>query len=353
MCIGHNHPAAGPDLTGHLARNLGDGRDPLLSEQDTYHEGLVDPEGRRFIAPLKQRTVVAEEELRREAAEISRLLNPPKVEVPYSTWLWSLFGCSLVVLSGILPALILPANSSEYLQTQEGKNNLNLLLSFAVGSLLGDVFLHLLPETWSNLEVDIDRIGFCTLGGLLVCSFIEKLCSTTEESQHRICAIMNLCANLVDNFTHGLAICAIMNLCANLVDNFTHGLAVGASFLISPKFGLMTTFAILVHEIPHEVSDFAILLRADFNKIDAVKAQLVTASGGVLGAVVALYLRSGAVQSADWILPFTAGGFINIALAQILPELNRETNRKQNLRQLAMIVLGLGVMAAVNRFHVA
>ncbi|EYC35787.1 hypothetical protein Y032_0984g3286, partial [Ancylostoma ceylanicum] len=329
----HNHPAAGPDLTGHLARNLGDGRDPLLSEQDTYHEGLVDPEGRRFIAPLKQRTVVAEEELRREAAEISRLLNPPKVEVPYSTWLWSLFGCSLVVLSGILPALILPANSSEYLQTQEGKNNLNLLLSFAVGSLLGDVFLHLLPETWSNLEVDIDRIGFCTLGGLLVCSFIEKLCSTTEESQHRICAIMNLCANLVDNFTHGLA--------------------VGASFLISPKFGLMTTFAILVHEIPHEVSDFAILLRADFNKIDAVKAQLVTASGGVLGAVVALYLRSGAVQSADWILPFTAGGFINIALAQILPELNRETNRKQNLRQLAMIVLGLGVMAAVNRFHVA
>ncbi|EYC35788.1 hypothetical protein Y032_0984g3286 [Ancylostoma ceylanicum] len=333
MCIGHNHPAAGPDLTGHLARNLGDGRDPLLSEQDTYHEGLVDPEGRRFIAPLKQRTVVAEEELRREAAEISRLLNPPKVEVPYSTWLWSLFGCSLVVLSGILPALILPANSSEYLQTQEGKNNLNLLLSFAVGSLLGDVFLHLLPETWSNLEVDIDRIGFCTLGGLLVCSFIEKLCSTTEESQHRICAIMNLCANLVDNFTHGLA--------------------VGASFLISPKFGLMTTFAILVHEIPHEVSDFAILLRADFNKIDAVKAQLVTASGGVLGAVVALYLRSGAVQSADWILPFTAGGFINIALAQILPELNRETNRKQNLRQLAMIVLGLGVMAAVNRFHVA
>ncbi|RCN52605.1 metal cation transporter, ZIP family, partial [Ancylostoma caninum] len=271
--------------------------------------------------------------LRREAAEISRLLTPPKVEVPYSTWLWSLFGCSLVVLSGILPALILPANSSEYLQTQEGKNNLNLLLSFAVGSLLGDVFLHLLPETWSNLDVDIDRIGFCTLGGLLVCSLIEKLCSTTEESQHRICAIMNLCANLVDNFTHGLA--------------------VGASFLISPKFGLMTTFAILVHEIPHEVSDFAILLRADFNKTDAVKAQLVTASGGVMGAVVALYLRSGPVQSADWILPFTAGGFINIALAQILPELNRETNRKQNLRQLAMIMLGLGVMAAVNRFHVA
>ncbi|VDM74897.1 unnamed protein product [Strongylus vulgaris] len=278
----------------------------------------------------------AEEELRREAAEISRLLHPPKVEVPLSAWLWSFVGCSLVVLSGILPALILPANSSEYLQTKEGRCNLNLLLSFAVGSLLGDVFLHLLPETWSDLEVDVDRIGCCSLGGLLICSVVEKLCSTTEQSQHKICAIMNLCANLVDNFTHGLA--------------------VGASFLISPQFGMMTTFAILVHEIPHEISDFAILLRADFNKLVSLimlHLQFVTASGGVIGACVALYLRSGSVQSPEWILPFTAGGFINIALAQILPELNREKDRRQNIKQLVMILLGVGVMLAVSRFHVA
>ncbi|VDK46342.1 unnamed protein product [Cylicostephanus goldi] len=256
-------------------------------------------------------------------------MNPPKVEVPLSAWLWSFVGCSLVVLSGILPALILPANILKELNlpSPEGRCNLNLLLSFAVGSLLGDVFLHLLPETWSDLEVDVDRIGFCSLGGLLICSFIEKLCSTTEQSQHKICAIMNLCANLVDNFTHGLA--------------------VGASFLISPQFGMMTTFAILVHEIPHEISDFAILLRADFDKLDAVKAQFFTASGGVIGASVALYLRSGSVQSPEWILPFTAGGFINIALAQILPELNREKDRRQNIKQLVMILLGVGVMISV------
>ncbi|KHJ96196.1 hypothetical protein OESDEN_03842 [Oesophagostomum dentatum] len=115
----------------------------------------------------------------------------------------------------------------------------------------------------------------------------------------------------------------------------------------------MTTFAILVHEIPHEISDFAILLRADFNKVDAVKAQFVTASGGVIGACVALYLRSGSVESPEWILPFTAGGFINIALAQILPELNREKNRGQNIKQLIMILSGVGVMLAVSRFHIA
>uniref|UniRef100_A0A0K0D5B1 Rhomboid domain-containing protein n=1 Tax=Angiostrongylus cantonensis TaxID=6313 RepID=A0A0K0D5B1_ANGCA len=258
ICIAdHNHPAAGPDPAIYLARGLDD-RDPFLHENNALPDALIDPEGRRFIAPLKQKAIQAEEELRREAAEISRLLSSPKTPVPLSVWLSTLFGCSLVVLCGILPALLLPANTNEYLRTEgksallttyilhfrrqynvvffltEGRHNLSLLLSFAVGSLLGDVFLHLLPEAWGSYDgtvfyaflkmsavkqknnlVDIEHIGLYTMGGLLICSLIEKLCSTTEESQHKVCAIMNLVANLVDNFTHGLA--------------------VGASFLVSPK----------------------------------------------------------------------------------------------------------------------
>ncbi|KAK6058199.1 hypothetical protein COOONC_04235 [Cooperia oncophora] len=118
------------------------------------------------------------------------------------------------------------------------------------------------------------------------------------------------------------------------------------------QFGMMTTFAILVHEIPHEVSDFAILLRADFNRMQAVKAQLVTASGGIIGAVVALWINNDSMQSADWILAFTAGGFINIALAQILPELNEERDRRQNLKQVAMMFLGLFVMIAISSLKI-
>ncbi|VDO74041.1 unnamed protein product [Haemonchus placei] len=121
---------------------------------------------------------------------------------------------------------------------------------------------------------------------------------------------------------------------------------------ISFQFGAMTTFAILVHEIPHEVSDFAILLRADFNRIQAVKAQLVTATGGIAGAFVALWINNDSMQSADWILPFTAGGFINIALAQILPELNEEKDRRQNIKQIAMMFLGLFVMVAISSLQI-
>lgn len=79
-----------------------------------------------------------------------------------------------------------------------------------------------------------------------------------------------------------------LNLLANCIDNFTHGLAVGGSFLVSFRLGALTTFAILIHEIPHEVGDFAILLKSGFSRWDAARAQLMTATGGILGALIAV-----------------------------------------------------------------
>lgn len=86
-----------------------------------------------------------------------------------------------------------------------------------------------------------------------------------------------------------------LNLIANIIDNFTHGLAVGGSFLVSFRLGVLTTFAILIHEIPHEIGDFAILLRSGFNKWDAARAQLLTASGGIFGAMSAVFFSGSEV----------------------------------------------------------
>lgn len=79
-----------------------------------------------------------------------------------------------------------------------------------------------------------------------------------------------------------------LNLLMNFLDNFTHGLSVGGSFLISFRVGALSTFTILVHEIPHEVGDFAILLRSGFSRWDAARAQIITAGGGILGAMAAV-----------------------------------------------------------------
>ena len=93
-----------------------------------------------------------------------------------------------------------------------------------------------------------------------------------------------------------------LNLMANCIDNFTHGLAVGGSFLISFRLGALTTFAILIHEIPHEVGDFAILLRSGFNRWDAARAQLLTATGGIIGALVAVLCSGSGVGELTYFL---------------------------------------------------
>ncbi len=141
-----------------------------------------------------------------------------------------------------------------------------------------------------------------------------------------------------------------LNLLANSIDNFTHGLAVAGSFLVSFRHGVLATFAILLHEIPHEVGDFAILLRSGFTRWDAAKAQLLTATAGLFGALVAIGgsgVTSALEAKTSWIMPFTAGGFLHIALVTVLPDLLQEEDKKESVKQLLALVLGISVMAVL------
>ncbi|KAL7021113.1 hypothetical protein ACKWTF_011761 [Chironomus riparius] len=151
-----------------------------------------------------------------------------------------------------------------------------------------------------------------------------------------------------DNHAQQKKVAGYLNLLANSIDNFTHGLAVAGSFLVSFRHGVLATFAILLHEIPHEVGDFAILLRSGFTRWDAAKAQLLTAGAGLLGALVAIGgsgVTSAMEARTSWIMPFTAGGFLHIALVTVLPDLLQEEDKLESLKQLGALVLGISVMA--------
>ncbi|XP_076246016.1 zinc transporter Zip99C isoform X2 [Calliopsis andreniformis] len=402
----------------------------------------------------------------------------------YTPWLFSLLGSTMIGLTGIFPLLVVPIDEGADLKTGDSAGTLKILLSFAVGGLLGDVFLHLLPEAWENDSLKRADAGHspmtCSLwvlSGFLVFVIVEKLFSferesdseedesviankeseqeatmdTEKEMENNNCipligtnlkngfskrftkidyskaidelqpflekkngysylpdckeshknGFVNgikpiLMCNELSNSLGGLPLneakdclkklvksngfstgltkeCAdkntqiavaasntkktakkekskhitgYLNLIANVIDNFTHGLAVGGSFLVSLRLGMLTTFAILIHEIPHEVGDFAILLRSGFNRWDAARAQLFTATGGIFGAMSAVSFSGGEVGAkTSWILPFTAGGFLHIGLVTILPELLKESNPKESLKQLAALLLGIGVMA--------
>ncbi|VDN07824.1 unnamed protein product [Thelazia callipaeda] len=332
----HVNQLPAPDLANNVLPEIFLGTVKKTDEMfDTSYgmppDTLIDPDG-RTVAYSKRR----EEQRMKEVEEERQLLQQisrkdGKKFVSWYIYCRTIFGCIGIVACGIIPAFILPSNSNEYLQSNAGRQSLNLLLSFAVGSLIGDVFLHLLPFVWIDKNVNKLEAGIWTMAGVLFCFLLEKLCVTNECSQRKMCAILNLMANFMDNFTHGLAI--------------------GGSFLLEPKLGWLTTFSIIIHELPHEISDFAILLRANFDRWSA----LLTAIGGALGACVALFSHTkyATNEASQNILPFTAGGFINIALAQILPELMKETNSRQNILQWICIMGGIIVMYAMNAFHLS
>ncbi|XP_072278042.1 zinc transporter ZIP13 [Pyxicephalus adspersus] len=291
-------------------------------------------------------------------------------------WFFSLIGSLLVGLSGVFPLLVIPIEAGESLRSEDGSKRLKQLLSFAIGGLLGDVFVHLLPEAWAytcsattgnSQSLQQQRLlGLWVIVGFLTFLLLEKtFCDEKNEEKTKSTSPKLTSGSLMNgkhdvrkkdaakeqsSASNSIKVSGYLNLMANTIDNFTHGMAVAGSFLVSRKVGILTTAAILLHEIPHEVGDFAILLRAGFDRWSAAKMQLMTAMGGILGAGFAVCAQSpkGAGEAVAWILPFTSGGFLYIALVTVLPDLLAETNMRNSMIQVALISCGIALMTALS-----
>nr|XP_032828890.1 zinc transporter SLC39A7 isoform X2 [Petromyzon marinus] len=149
-----------------------------------------------------------------------------------------------------------------------------------------------------------------------------------------------------------LQVSGYLNLAADVTHNFTDGLAIGASFLVGPNVGVVTTLTILLHEIPHEIGDFAILLQSGCTKRQAMWLQLLTAVGALAGTACSLLAEGAGEAASAWVLPFTAGGFIYIATVSILPELlGRAAPPAQSARQLVAMLTGVAMMVLIAAFE--
>lgn len=341
-----------------------------------------------------------------EALKNEHFLFYRGIDSRFQTWILSILAACVIGLSGVVPLIIIPVETGLKLnQEQGGAKYLRLLLSFAVGGLLGDVFLHLLPEAWNHIEnvgpglhsnhlvlglwVLLGMFSFVILeiiftafldnkkGVDAVCSgppltdaaYMEKasllhitkenisVCDLKKNGIHlngtATCDMrVKKCSEVEENKrpVQDIHVTGYLNLMANGIDNFSHGLAVAASFIVGVKMGMLTTFAILIHEIPHEIGDFAILLKSGFHPWDAAKAQLSTATIGILGVVVALSAESTSDIGicTSWILPFTSGGFLNIALVNVLPDLLKEKDPWESMKQMMCICGGIAVMGLVS-----
>jgi len=131
------------------------------------------------------------------------------------------------------------------------------------------------------------------------------------------------------------------------VHNFLDGLIIGASFLVSIPIGIATTIAVILHEIPQEIGDFAVLIHAGYSRTRALWLNFLSAVLAVAGVVLSLILGSSAPAFSAWILPIAAGGFIYIALADLIPELHKSNDGKKGMLQAVGVFIGVLAMVAL------
>merc|ERR1712037_709157 len=148
-----------------------------------------------------------------------------------------------------------------------------------------------------------------------------------------------------------IKVAGFLNLAADCFHNFTDGLAIGASFLAGDTIGIVTTGTILLHEVPHEIGDYAILIQSGVSPQRAIMLQLLTAVGALTGCVVSLVLGGSVAIASKLILPFTAGGFIYIATVSVIPELLEGATFRQSIMEVIALLLGVAMMVLITQFE--
>ncbi|MEK7642593.1 MAG: ZIP family metal transporter [Patescibacteria group bacterium] len=202
-----------------------------------------------------------------------------------------------------------------------------VLVSLAVGALLGDAFLHLLPESF--LEIENTRLlSLAIIGGIFIFFILEKFFHwhhhDTECNPHH--SVRRLI--FVSDGVH----------------NFVDGLLIGASFLIDTKLGFATTVAVILHEIPQEIGDFGVLVHAGYTKSEALFWNFFSSLFSVAGLITVLIFKDLANSLSLWLLPIAAGGFIYVALSDLVPELHKTKTASAILLQLVAIAVGIFAM---------
>ncbi|XP_015188147.1 PREDICTED: protein catecholamines up [Polistes dominula] len=269
--------------------------------------------------------------------------------------------------------------------SKEREPLLKILLSFASGGLLGDAFLHLIPHalvphshesshesshshTKGHQHEEPDHkhdmsVGLCVLLGITVFLIVEKavrmikgdhghshtINETKKESDKKKGASSTVKKNAESK--SDIKIAGYLNLVADFLHNFTDGLAIGASYLAGNSIGYVTTFTILLHEVPHEIGDFAILVQSGCSKKKAMLLQLTTAIGALLGTYVSLLAEGMGDFATMWILPFTAGGFIYIATVSVIPELLTDTKFWQSVKEIIALLAGVYMMVLIAEYE--
>ena len=202
-----------------------------------------------------------------------------------------------------------------------------VLVAFAAGALLGGAFLHLIAETVGTMENT--ALFLYVITGFCVFFLIEKFLYW-HHCHEGVCDVHPYTSLI---------------LIGDGIHNFIDGLIIAASFLVNPAFGVVTTIAIISHELPQELGDFGVLVHGGMSKNKAIFYNFISQLTAVVGGVVG-FLVAGAWDFTP-LLPFAAGGFIYIAASDLIPELHKEVDTKKSIGSFIFFLIGILFMLGI------
>ncbi|MFH0791114.1 MAG: ZIP family metal transporter [Candidatus Omnitrophota bacterium] len=207
------------------------------------------------------------------------------------------------------------------------------LIGFSAGGLIGGAFLHLLPEALEQADSQL-IFSYLILG--FISFFILEKYLHWRHCHNGVCKI--------HVFTY-------LNLIGDGIHNFTDGLVIGTSFIVNINFGIITTLVIILHEIPQEIGDFAVLLYGGFSKFKALYYNFLSALTCILGTIIGYFISQQIGLFSSFLLPFTAGGFIYIAACDLVPELHKQPDLKKSAFSLFSFILGVLFILLARQLH--
>lgn len=212
------------------------------------------------------------------------------------------------------------------------KKYIFIFISLAAGALIGDAFIHLIPKSFESSSNTI-LVSTLIILGILLFFILEKFFHWhhhgEDENEFHIHPVGKLV--LLSDGAH------------NLID----GIIIGVSFIASIPVGIATTLAVILHEIPQEIGDFAVLLHAGYPRKKALWLNFLSALTAVIGVIIAFSLKSIGDYFNVWMLSIVAGGFIYIAIADLIPEIHKTKELKHSLSQIAAVIIGILAMLAL------
>jgi len=216
----------------------------------------------------------------------------------------------------------------------------NSLVSYAIGALLGAVFLDILPEA-IEMGSSAAAVSGTVLFGIMLFFTLEKLllwrhchhdhCEAHEAPDHD------------SNSRSGTLI-----VIGDTFHNFVDGIIIAAAFLTDVNLGIVTALAIIAHEIPQEVGDFMILLHSGYSKAKALTLNLLSSLATLVGGVLTYFALQSLQSYVPTLLALAAASMIYVAVADLIPGLHKRTELSDTLEQVVLIALGVSSILLIN-----